>query len=44
MVRNIFYIGKTAKIDHNISNNREIIDVLRYGCTVFIVFNIPIHY
>ena len=27
MVRNIFYKGKTAKIDNNITNIREI-----YGC------------
>ena len=42
MVRNFFYDSKTAKTDSNITNIS--IGVLRYECTIFIVFNIPIHY
>ena len=35
---NICYNGKTAKIDSNITNIRDFMGVLRYQCTVFIIF------
>ena len=45
MVRNIFYKGKTAKIDLIISQiSEKFMGVLRYECTVFIIFNILIRY
>ena len=38
MVHNFSYnTSKTAKIDSNITNIREIYSVLRYECTIFIV-------
>ena len=43
MASNFFYNSKTAKIDSNITNIKKI-SVLRYESTIFIVFNIPIHY
>ena len=42
MVLNFFCNSKTAKIDGNITNIG--LGVLRCECTIFIVFNIPIHY
>ena len=46
MVSNIFYKCKTANLDNNIPQISEkcIGNVLRYQCTVFIAFNILIHY
>ena len=54
MVFNIFYNSKTAKIDSNsqisvliyahLQLQKTFMDILRYQCTVFIVFYIPIHY
>ena len=41
MVHNIFCIGKTVKIDNNITNIREIHWCIKgYKCSVFTVFNI----
>ena len=55
MVFNIFYnYSKTAKIDSNsqisvliyahLQLRKTFMGILRYQCTVFIVFYIPIHY
>ena len=54
MVFNIFYNSKTAKIDSNsqisvliyahLQPQKTFMDILKYQCTVFIVFYILIRY
>ena len=44
MVRNFFYKSKTAKVDSKSQISEKFMGVLRYEYTIFIVFNIPIHY
>ena len=44
MVHNISYKSKTAKIDSDITNIREIYGCIEVSMHLFIVFNIPIYY
>ena len=44
MIRNIFYNSKTAKVDIKSQISDKIMVALRYQNTVFIDYNIMIHY